>query len=566
MLQPLSVLFILATLLGLILSLFPGSRRSHTWWVAGLAITGLLHLVLDGFHESLVPAYVVATLLLVLGLRRRRPSGTGKGPAILRVGWSLAWRLVSVVLLACSALLTLTFGRSEGLLRQLSADCRADFSHLGWAEAFDELNTYLAQTYAFGNWKGIDWGALRSQFAPRIASAEQAGDREAYYLALRQYVFSFRDGHVGLSGDDLGLRQRAVGGSLGFAVAQLDDGRVIAYLIDPEGPAALAGMTWGAEILDWNGQSVLSALEGVTTLWSAVPVATHEAIRLRKLNLLTRAPEGGQVTVSFRNQGEATLRRASLIAVADSLELYRKSLTIEPESHPIDLSTPPVQWRILPTGYGYLRIRIEIPTFGGLDPVGRVRDAVEAFNAAAVPGVVIDVRSNPGGSDVMAPGMMAYFIEKPRLFEQIAYKSAGGPLKVLGQIYLTPAPIIFTGPVAMLIDNRTLSTGEGFPLIMTTSRRGPVVGFSGTAGSMGMTGSSVKLPGGYTVDYPSGASLNEEGRIQGDSDRSLEGGFQPDVRIPTTLENLRRVFVDGRDVALEEAVAVLESTRNAGHR
>ena len=41
--------------------------------------------------------------------------------------------------------------------------------------------------YAFTDWKGVDWDALYSRFAPRIAAA-----RQAYYLAPHEYLCSIR--------------------------------------------------------------------------------------------------------------------------------------------------------------------------------------------------------------------------------------------------------------------------------------------------------------------------------------------------------------------------------------
>jgi carboxyl-terminal processing protease len=92
---------------------------------------------------------------------------------------------------------------------------------------------------------------------------------------------------------------------------------------------------------------------------------------------------------------------------------------------------------------------------------------------------------------------------------------------------------------------------------MKSMNRGLVIGFCGTDGSMGMTGSSIKMPGGYTVEYPNGASLNKDGVIQCDSDSTLQGGFLPDIRIPITEETLKAIYVEGRDIVLERAKTAL---------
>jgi carboxyl-terminal processing protease len=72
-----------------------------------------------------------------------------------------------------------------------------------------------------------------------------------------------------------------------------------------------------------------------------------------------------------------------------------------------------------------------------------------------------------------------------------------------------------------------------------------------------MSGAEVLMPGGLTVDYPNGQSLDANGHVQIDSNWELAGGIAPDVRVPLTMENVRAQFKDGRDVVLETAVRLL---------
>jgi carboxyl-terminal processing protease len=160
--------------------------------------------------------------------------------------------------------------------------------------------------YPFGDWKGIDWQGLNAEFRPRIAEAEANNHIKAYYLALRQYTYSFPDGHVSLVGDDLGLKAEQVGGGYGLAIAGLDDRRVIAHLVLADGPAAKAGLEVGAEILEWNGQPIEPALSQVKILWSDNPPATNEGLRLQQYRFLVRAPVGAEATIVFQNPASAS--------------------------------------------------------------------------------------------------------------------------------------------------------------------------------------------------------------------------------------------------------------------
>jgi len=170
--------------------------RRH-WWVAGLGLLLLLHLLIDGFYQSLVPVYVLTVVLIAVGFRRHKTKGTTLKARVVHVAWGGIWRLAAVVLLAASVVATWNFGNSR-FFPLLFAENSVDFSELGWSDAFDRMNEQLAGDYAFGDWKALDWEALHDRFSPYFIAGERAQDLDAYYLALREYVYSLPDGHFGL--------------------------------------------------------------------------------------------------------------------------------------------------------------------------------------------------------------------------------------------------------------------------------------------------------------------------------------------------------------------------------
>jgi len=558
-----------AIVLVLFLSALRTSVSWQRWWVAGLALLVLLHLLLDGFYYVFIPVYVLVVLLIVFGLYQQKKTGpkkTGQGwiKRTISIVWRVSWRLFAVALIVISVVTSWSFGKGN-FYPLLFAENSVDYSELGWGDAFDHMNSQLASDYAFSDWKALDWQALHDHFAPRFETAEKAGDQNAYYLALREYVYTLPDGHFGLYGDDLGLRKAAVGGGFGLNIKQLEDGRVIVSQVFEGGPAQQAGVVWGAEILTWNAIPVDSALQQVSITWFDYPLATREGQNIQKQNLLTRAPVDTSVTLTFKNPGSENVLQASLTAVDDEMAWFYQSqqmgLAMKVENGKRAIADKAVEASILPSGYGYLKINYEAPLMSMINPVGVVRSAVVEFIDKDVPGVVIDVRRNLGGYDSMAPLMMAYFCTQPMFYEQVAYPDEKtNELSRVMDLVLEPSTPVYTGPVAMLIDNFSVSTGEGFPMIMQRLKRGPVIGFYGTYGSFGMSGSSIKLPGDYIVAYANGASLDQNGMIQLDSDSLLQGGVLPDMRVPVTEEMLRAINIEGRDVLLETAQSILHSS------
>jgi hypothetical protein len=198
----------------------------------------------------------------------------------------------------------------------------ADFSQRSWSQAFAGLIETLDAQYPFTARKRIDWDALKAEFAPRIAEAEAQHDTRAYYRTLREFAWRISDGHVGLEGDDQGLREDEVGGSYGLDLARLDNGRLVVRALTTGGPAAQAGINIGAEIVAWNGAAIEQALTQTAILWSEYPPATNEGRLLQQMRFLSRAPVGAQSQIMFRNRGDSAPRSATLTAMAAELDSH----------------------------------------------------------------------------------------------------------------------------------------------------------------------------------------------------------------------------------------------------
>jgi carboxyl-terminal processing protease len=538
-------------------------RPGRTLWMATTTAGAVLApaVIIAGRHRiESAPMVVAGAVAAWLAFRR---SGWRAPPlprhhrvlaATLRYAGAL---LVALAVVLDAAFIEIFDPLSNAPVKELLGEDTQDFSHLPWPDAFEKLNDHLSRAYAMGAWKRIDWKALHDATAPRIAAAAAARDRAAYYVALREYLWSMHDGHVDMSEDPDGLRKTAIQGGYGLLLIRLDDGRAIAHVLIEGGPAASQGMRWGATILTWNGLPLDEAASRTPVLWNSSSPATREALRLARWKLLTRAPVGTRATITFQNTDETTIRTATLEAVDDAFEPLKRA----GQSRSFRLTSTNIDWRMLPEGIGYLKIRAEIPTLPQLLPERVVRRAVEAFVRAGAHGIVIDVRGNVGGADKLVPLMMGYFVDDRRFYEQASFyndQTSQFQREKSGTLWTEPREPHFAGPIAVLIDEWCASSGEGFALVAHQRPAGHVVGFYGTYGSFGMAGAEVLMPGGITLEYPNGQSLDANGAVQLDSDWRLEGGIAPDIRVPLTFETVRAQFKDGHDVVLEAAVKALQ--------
>lgn len=448
-----------------------------------------------------------------------------------------------------------------------------DLSGLSFTEAFDSLCEHYSKYYAFSDRKGIDWSALHSLYAPEVQYAEATTDTSGFKLALKRFTSNFRDGHVRLRGDMKGLYEAEIGGGYGMTLVELSDARIAVKHVVTGGAATAAGIEVGAIISNWEGSPVDIALDGADLTWEGNPPATAEGVRLAKLRRLVRAPIGHVVELTFANPGQGPVT-VNLTAQDDSMKTWElgRYTVFDIEGNPVftqEQIFEPVKYEILPSGIGYLRSSILVDfddngnVTGVIDGlVAALNEAVAAFNAASVSGVIVDIRDNPGGFDRLAAIFGGLFYDHTELYEHASfYDDVAGTFVVVPQftLYLEPQASYFGGPVVCLVNAGTASSAEGVAMAIQRLPLGYVMGFYGTHGSFGLVGGESALPAGMSVQFPLGRSLDAGYGIQIDSDHNMIGGIVPDRRIPLTVETVQRKFNDGVDVELEQAEAFLIS-------
>jgi carboxyl-terminal processing protease len=447
-----------------------------------------------------------------------------------------------------------------------------DFSDLSFTEAFDSLFFNFSTCYPFTEWKSIDWQRLYSNYYPQIEDAQNRSDTSAYKLAVRRFIYTFPDGHVRVRGDYQELFFTEIGGGLGLTLIELDDGSIVVNRILSGGPAEQEGIEVGAAVTGWDGLPVQEALQNTDLIWEGKPPAILEAVRLSQLRRLIRMPVGVELEITFSNPGQVPVTK-NLTAVDDGMETWdltrytqfdtdgAVNLTLE------DLFDP-VQYEILESGYGYLknRILVEFDSQGNILPTfyhvySEIVEAIDFFRAAQVPGVIVDVRDNPGGFDRLAALFGSVFYDHEELYEHASfYNPETGQFEIVDSftIYLEPGESYYGGPVICLVNAGTSSSAEGVAMAVQRLPQGHVLGFYGTHGSFALTGGETLMPAGLAVSYPLGRSLDANFMIQIDSDSTMRGGVIPDIRVPVTRETMNARYADSEDVELNYAVEYLD--------
>ena len=394
-----------------------------------------------------------------------------------------------------------------------------DYSAMSPGEAFDAMFAKVSVEYPFTAEKNIDWQALYARHAPQVSAAKS---KAALYRALQNFTYDIPDAHVGLNFNEEVFFEEQ-GGSLGMLLVELSGGRVIVSKVIPGYAADVAGIQAGAEIITWDGQPVKQALDAVVPYLG--PYSSKHSKRLGQLLFLTRMPVGESVKVTFKNPNGVV--ETVTLSAGIEYESLNEALGYT-NQYLVEL---PIEAEILDSGIGYIRIN----TFAD-DYTLMVRlweRHIQSFVENEVPALILDMRNNAGGIDLLAMGFASYFFDKAfYVSEALQYSELTGEFEVTGASWVGAGPIFYEGDVAVLIGPNCASACELFSNAMTQESRAIMVGSYPTNGAAGGVGSGqFIMPYDISMQFPTVKLQTLDGKLL------IEGeGVKPFIVVPVTAE------------------------------
>lgn len=414
-----------------------------------------------------------------------------------------------------------------------------DFSRLSYAEAFEAFFAKASREYPFTVEKGVDWDELYAQFASQVGSARNDKD---FYRALWRFCQQIPDGHIGLSIDpDIFYEEH--GGGFGLVLTELSDGRVLVTQVLPGYPAAEEGIKVGAELVTWDNQPIQQAIRNVLPYFG--PYSTEHHKRLDQAIFLTRIPPNTKVTFSYRNPGDSSAKEVTLTSVVEYDSLFASLPYFNVDA----LELPIVGMVLEPSGLGCIRLTTFSDDYNLL---ARIWERyIENLIDNEVPGLILDLRSNGGGSGGLAMDFAGYLIDEEILLsENFYFNDLTGEFERRDiPSRLRPAPLYYDGMLAILVGPNCASACEGFAHALSQGGRSIIVGHFPTAGMYGEVGrGQYELPADISLQFPTGRPETPDGKLL------IEGeGVIPDILVPVTQESALGL----RDTVLEKAIQML---------
>ncbi len=391
--------------------------------------------------------------------------------------------------------------------------------------AFDFVWETIRDRYYDAHLNGVDWNAVRSRYEPLAMGAK---DDDTFWDVLDRMTGELKDAHTRVeSPKRVELRQRDESITFGLAITLLD-GRLAISGVSPDSDAWWAGVRPGMFLVTVNGKPAQAAYE--------------HALEKTRLDSTDRARHARAVrrimTGDLGTKAEVELERAD--GTRFTATLARRMQRSPPlETH-----------RLLPSGYGYIRFS-EWTLGASLKAIA----AIDELKAA--PGLIIDLRNNPGGAAQAVSMMLEHFFTSRTEVGSVLTRS-GKPVSLFfGMIEIIKLkrviegdPDAYRGPVVVLVNGGSASASELFAGTMQAAGRAKVVGQPSCGCLLAFLGYA-RIPSGGELAYSEvGFVLSNGKHIEGE-------GVIPDKAVALALEDLRL----GRDRSLEEAQALLATMK-----
>ena len=395
-------------------------------------------------------------------------------------------------------------------------------------ESFDYVWTTIRDKHWDPELGGVDWDGARAELEPRLTEARTQADVRA---VMRDLIDRLGKSHFGIIPRDAYDDLRAPDAAKGDGTAGIDV-RVVGVrtLVTRVHPGS-------------GGEEV-----GVRPSWEVLRIGERDIRDLvKKLigeienNPSKRYRIHGAVAARLRGE----IGESRLVTFLDDQE---EQITLEvplgePRGHKIQFGNLPAMHTWIDTmriedGIGYV-------AFNAFFDPARVNTTFDAAIRSWMdaPGIIIDLRGNPGGIGAMAMGMAGWFVSEKGMHLGTMTTRAS-ELKFI----VSPRPQTYDGPVAVLIDGLSASTAEILAGGLKDIGRAQL--FGDTTAGAALPSQIERLPNGDGFQFAVANYVSQGGQI-------LEGqGVAPHVPV----EPSRTRLLAGADPILSSAIAWIRQT------
>lgn len=391
---------------------------------------------------------------------------------------------------------------------------------------FDLVWTTVDQEY-FDTHLEVDWREMRDRYRLPLSNAKSDEELRGVLQSMLNELHRTHFAIVPRSSAVFSPEERVRQGTVGARLAYVDQ-EVIVASVEKDSAAEKASLLPGDAILSLNG----------ITLASVKKALEPSGLSPARIGLYLKESLEGQLGGKVGSE---------LKLVVSGIDKKERNVTLKCAafdgiwSEPVgNFPSEPIYLETVRHDDGIAYVRFN--TFA-LPIVKPLKTFFRGLGASD--GLIIDLRGNPGGALVMAPGLTGWLSAKEFSLGTVHLRENTVPLDVY------PQSRAFTGPIAVLIDGSSASTSEVFAGGLRELKRARI--FGGSSAGAALPSSYKRLPNDDLFQYAIGDIRTPSGHL-------LEGeGVAPDEEVKTT----RQQYAQRDDPVVAAATRWLNEQRHS---
>jgi C-terminal processing protease CtpA/Prc len=398
-------------------------------------------------------------------------------------------------------------------------------------ENFDILAKAIDKHFSFFVHKDIDWQTVVSRYRPKV---EEVSTNKDFYRLMYQFIRELKDFHSWL------CNYKDVP-SLGQFSPQMStrmiEKKLVVTDVKKGSEAYKNGLRRGSVIVSVDGSSVEAKINKIRPLMRMY--SSERCFREQAYRRILDGKKDSSVSIKFVPHGVGQAKIAKLKRTS-----WKKEEIIQPNFH---INKGKFIWHGKhPSGYGYIRI---LSFKGRMEIAGEFNVALERLRNT--PGLIIDVRENPGGFGTAQAKIIGRFIaSETKVCTSYRRNGSGHDDFSKRDTYFKPTgDWQYTKPITLLINSITGSACDLFVCRMVSTGRPITIG-TATHGNLTGAGVYVQLPCNLVVRVSNGYVCDTSGRI------IENNGNMAQIQVEPAITDV----VSETDSVIERAVGELQQT------
>ncbi len=444
------------------------------------------------------------------------------------------------------------------------------------SEAYRDRHDYLGDFekgfasmkahYALAEHKQIDWDALYAKYLPQFKEVQKTRDKYLNVLLWSKFCTEFYDGHVNYSTNDVDsdeVRRRFYGGDYGLVINHTSDGGYAALCVDKS--LEKYGIHNGTRVISWNGESPDEA-DKRSEIYECLPLFDLDNEEFYKG--MYAAMTGGDASELRFIADDGTEQTVQLPKLSDSYSdrFHDFNQKMHQGFEAAHMSVTKINDTTACLRVKYMMF--DSKSSNADDHTGlksQIRDAVNAVKDEGVKDIIIDCRSNGGGSGDMVKNIVSLFAPEGDHYyctnpvwdeEHRCYaKDENGNFLPGDEVYFEGENIMGDGRVILLVNDECASAGDHITKVMHGMPNVTEMGFTKPAG-VGQ-GVYIEALENGSLCYSSAVMLDRDGSFFIDAGADKHSTDDIDIIVPFDDEAIHAIFDEGKDYLMDKALELL---------